>query len=127
MSGAGSSVEPLDTDLDEMRAQEAAMTREIKPLSSPADCESCQDGTAAVCLLAWSDAISGEESEPYLCQRCLDREFRDARLIAGIDALRARLAEVETIAFGEAGVQAAKLQAIRNLFRAAAPTGDDRG
>lgn len=91
-----SAVEGADTtaqlreQIAAIRAEHEAHNYRVTALRNPHDCDGCDtDGTAKWDVL-WSN--EGRDEEPFLCDDCLAREFREIRLC---DALDAALAQVE--------------------------------
>jgi hypothetical protein len=76
-----------------IRAEHEAHNYRVSALSSPHDCDGCGAEDAAKWDVLWFN--EDRDEEPFLCDDCLAREFREIRLCDALDAARAQVANAE--------------------------------
>lgn len=86
--------EPAELDVAATRAEHEAHNYRVTALRNPHDCDGCGAEGAAKWDVLWSN--EGRDEEPFLCDDCLAREFREIRLCDALDQARAERAAVQS-------------------------------
>lgn len=85
-------IAPVTADeLGRWAEEERNADRRIRrlPPDHEGNCESCE-GAPAIVALTWIDD-DGLDHEPYLCASCLERDFRDQRLLKEVEKAHAAM------------------------------------